>query len=154
MTVIDVHTHMLTLDWIELLKQHGGAYEVKPTKAGQNSIWKDGAPFMTLFPGMWDYDLRIQAMDKAKVDLAIISLTCPNCFFGDRATSLKAAQIVNDSLAEQGTARPATATGARGRAVRPGAGGVRRLAKGAAAELTDEKSAPVWSEIDALGLPV
>jgi len=75
MTVIDVHTHMLTLDWIELLKRHGGAYEVKPTKAGQNSIWKDGAPFMTLFPGMWDYDLRIKAMDKAKVDLAIISLT-------------------------------------------------------------------------------
>jgi hypothetical protein len=36
MTVIDVHTHMLTLDWIELLKQHGGAYDVKPTKAGQN----------------------------------------------------------------------------------------------------------------------
>ncbi len=105
MTVIDVHTHMLTLDWIELLKQHGGVYDVKPTKAGQNSIWKDGAPFMTLMPGMWDYDLRIKAMDKAKVDVAIVSLTCPNCFFGDRATSLKAAQIVNDSMAEQQRAR-------------------------------------------------
>ena len=92
MTVIDVHTHMLTLAWIELLKQHGGAYDVKPTKAGQNSIWKDGAPFMTLFPGMWDYYLRIKAMDKAKVDVAMVSLTCPNCFFGDRATSLKAAE--------------------------------------------------------------
>ena len=98
MSVIDVHTHMLTLDWIELLKQHGGVYDVKPTRAGQNSIWKDGAPFMTLFPGMWDYDLRIKAMDQAKVDLAIISLTCPNCFFGDRAVSLQAAteQIVRN----------------------------------------------------------
>ena len=35
MTVVDVHTHMLTLDWIELLKQHGGVYDVKPTKAGR-----------------------------------------------------------------------------------------------------------------------
>ena len=66
----------------------------------------DGAPFMTLLPGMWDYDLRIKAMDKAKVDVAIVSLTCPNCFFGGRATSLKAAQIVNDSMAEQQRARP------------------------------------------------
>ena len=95
MTVIDVHTHMLTLDWIELLKQHGGVYDVKPTKAGQNSIWQDGAPFMTLMPGMWDYDLRIKAMDKAKVDVAIVSLTCPNCFFGDRATSLTAARAAD-----------------------------------------------------------
>jgi len=63
MTVVDVHTHMLTLDWIDLLKQNGDVYDVKPTKAGQNSIWKDGAPFMTLMPGMWDYDLRIKAMD-------------------------------------------------------------------------------------------
>jgi hypothetical protein len=66
MTVIDVHTHMLTLDWIELLKRYGGVYDVKPTRAGQNSIWKDGAPFMTLMPGMWDYDLRIKAMDSRK----------------------------------------------------------------------------------------
>src|ERR1700754_4246558 len=107
MTVVDVHTHMLTLDWIDLLKTRGGGtYEVKDTKAGQNSIWKDGAPFVTLFPGMWDYDLRIKAMDDAKVDVAIVSLTCPNCFFGDRAISLKAAQIVNDSMAEQQRARP------------------------------------------------
>ena len=80
MTVVDVHTHMLTLDWIELLRERGGPrYEVKKTKAGQETIWMDGAPFMTLMPGMWDYDLRIKAMDEAKVDLAIVSLTCPNC---------------------------------------------------------------------------
>ena len=32
MTVIDIHTHMLTLDWIELLRAHGGGkYSVKKT---------------------------------------------------------------------------------------------------------------------------
>ena len=79
MTVIDVHTHMLTLNWIELLKQHGGVYDVKPTRARAEFDLEGRRPFMTLFPGMWDYDLRIKAMDKAKVDVAIISLTCPNC---------------------------------------------------------------------------
>src|SRR5256714_9995651 len=169
MTVVDVHTHMLTLDWIELLKTRGGGqYEVKKTRAGQNSIWKDGAPFMTLFPGMWDYELRIEAMDKAKVDVAIVSLTCPNCFFGDRATSLKAAQIVNDSMAEQSRARgdrirwlasipwqyADDATVELARCVKNGAVGVMQLANVVGDELTDEEFAPVWAEIDRLRLPV
>ena len=39
MTVVDVHTHMLTLDWIELLRTRGGErYEVKKTRAGQDTI--------------------------------------------------------------------------------------------------------------------
>jgi len=101
MTVIDVHTHMLTLEWIDRLRQYGGGrYEVKKTKAGQDSIFLDNVPFMTLMPGMWDYDLRIKAMDAAGVDVAIVSLTCPNVFWGDRTTSLAAAQQVNDSMAE------------------------------------------------------
>jgi aminocarboxymuconate-semialdehyde decarboxylase len=169
MTVVDVHTHMLTLDWIELLKTKGGGqYEVKKTKAGQESIWKEGAPFMTLFPGMWDYDLRIKAMDAAKVDLAIISLTCPNCFFGGRDVSLKAAQIVNDSMAEQSRARPDRirwfasipwqyaddAKTELARAVKNGAVGVMQLANIVGDDLTDAKYASVWAEIDRLALPV
>src|SRR5215510_7972417 len=86
MTVIDVHTHMLTLDWIELLRRHGGdTYEVKKTRVGgQEAVHLYGAPFMTLMPGMWDYELRIEAMDAAGVDIAIVSLTCPNVFWGGR----------------------------------------------------------------------
>ena len=58
MPVIDIHTHMLTLDWIELLRAHGGGkYSVKKTPANQDAIHLYDAPFMTLMPGMWDYDL-------------------------------------------------------------------------------------------------
>ena len=32
-----------------------------------------GAAFMTLMPGMFDYDLRIKAMDKAKVDVGYLT---------------------------------------------------------------------------------
>lgn len=82
MPVIDIHTHMLTLEWIELLRSHGGGkYSVKKTKANQDAVHLFDAPFMTLMPGMWDYDLRIKNMDKAKVDIAIVSLTCPNVFW-------------------------------------------------------------------------
>ncbi|HEY8268067.1 MAG TPA: hypothetical protein VIG34_05345, partial [Xanthobacteraceae bacterium] len=106
MPVIDVHTHMLSRDFLALLQEQGGHYKIAKTKAGQETIYNEGAPFMTLFPAMWDYDQRIKDMDKAGVDVAIVSLTSPNCYFGSRETSLKAARMVNDSMAAQQRARP------------------------------------------------
>jgi aminocarboxymuconate-semialdehyde decarboxylase len=169
MTVIDVHTHMLTLDWIELLRQHGGGkYSVKDTRAGQNAIHLYDAPFMTLMPGMWDYDLRIKAMDQAGVDIAIVSLTCPNVFWGEREVSLRAAQLVNDSMAEQQRARSdrirwfaslpwqfaEDATRELARAIANGAVGVMVLGSIDGEDLTNPRFAAVWKQIDKLGLPV
>lgn len=169
MTVIDVHTHMLTLDFLDLMRNaSGGKYEIKKTKAGQDTIFHDGAPFMTLFSGMWDYEERIQAMDTAKVDVAIVSLTSPNVYWGDRATSLQAARMVNDSMAEQQRAKPERirwfaslpwqfaedAVAELARATKNGAIGVMVLANIDGADLTDPRFAPVWQEIDRLALPV
>ena len=107
MAVIDVHTHMLTREYLAFLGEHGGPrYEIKPTRAGQESIFMYGAPFMTLMPEMWDYDARIRNMDAAGVDLAVVSLTCPNAYFGDEAVSVRAATMMNDSMEEQQRARP------------------------------------------------
>jgi aminocarboxymuconate-semialdehyde decarboxylase len=160
---------MLTLDWVEMLRRSGGdKYSVKNTRAGQNAIHLYDAPFMTLMPGMWDYDLRIAAMDKAGVDVAIVSLTCPNVFWGGREISLRAAQLVNDSMAEQQRARPDRirwfaslpwqfaddAMTELARATANGAVGVMVLGSIDGDDLTNPKFAPVWKEIDRLGLPV
>ena len=100
MTVIDVHTHMLDREWLRLLKDKGAPrYDVGPITADLEGIYHDGALFMTPMPGHFDYDLRIRDMDEGGVDLAIVSLTCPNVFWGDEAASLEAARIVNDSMA-------------------------------------------------------
>jgi aminocarboxymuconate-semialdehyde decarboxylase len=169
MTVIDVHTHMLTLDFLDLMRRASdGKYEIKKTRAGQDTIYHDGAPFMTLFSGMWDYEERIKAMDDARVDLAIVSLTSPNVYWGDRTTSLKAAQMVNDSMAAQRDARPGRigwlcslpwqfaddAKAELARCVGKGAVGVMVLANIDGHDLTDPGFAPVWAEIDRLALPV
>src|SRR3974390_1574227 len=163
MTVIDVHTHMLTLEWIDMLRRSGGGrYEVKKTKAGQDSVFLDGAPFMTLMPGMWDYGLRIKAMDEAGVDVAIVSLTFPNVFWGDRVTSRAAAKQVNDSMAEQQRAKPDRirwfcslpwqyaddATAELNRACAAGAVGVMVLGSIDGKDLIDPMFAPVWAAID------
>lgn len=169
MTVVDVHTHMLTLEFLDLLRRHGGAkYDVKKTRAGQESVHLHDVPFMTLFPGMWDYDLRIAAMDAAKVDVAIVSLTSPNVYWGSREVSLRAARMVNDSMAEQQRARSGRirwfaslpwqhADDARAelaRCVENGAVGVMVLANIDGRDLTEPAFAPVWAEIDRLGWPV
>ena len=169
MPVIDIHTHMLTLDWIELLRAHGGGkYSVKQTPANQDAVHLYDAPFMTLMPAMWDYDLRIKAMDKAGVDVAVVSLTCPNVFWGGREVSLHAARMVNDSMSEQQRAKPDRicwfaslpwqyaddAKAELARCIKNGAGGVMVLGSIDGKDLIDPQFAPVWAEIDRMGLPV
>ena len=169
MTVIDVHTHMLTEEYLGFLDKHGGPkYELKPTPAGQDSIYMHGVPFMTLMAEMWDYDARIRDMDKAGVDLAVVSLTCPNAFFGDESISIRAAQMVNDSMAEQQRARPDRIAWLASvpwqypdaalieleRAITAGAIGVMVIANIDGENLTDPAFAPVWQAIDDRSLPV
>jgi aminocarboxymuconate-semialdehyde decarboxylase len=169
MPVIDVHTHMLNREWLELLRRHGKPrYELRKSLDAAEGIFLDGAPFMTPQPGHFDYDLRIQAMDAAKVDLAILSLTCPNVYWGGEQVSLEAARVANDDMARAEKAHPGrirwmaslpweypqAAIAELKRCVEQGAVGVMVLANIAGRSLTDPLFAPVWQEIDRRALPV
>ncbi len=169
MTVIDIHTHMLSARWLDLLRRHGAPrYEVRPSPDAPYGIFLDGAPFMTPQPGHWDYRRRITEMDRARVDLAVISLTCPNVYFGGPEVSLGAARAVNDEMAEAQRAHPdrirylaslpweypELAIAELTRACDSGAVGVMALANVAGASLTDPRFAPIWTAIDARALPV
>jgi aminocarboxymuconate-semialdehyde decarboxylase len=169
MQVIDVHTHMLNKEWLELLRQHGKPrYEVRKSLDAPEGIMLDGAPFMTPMPGHFDWELRIAEMDKAKVDMAIVSLTCPNVYWGDAETSLAAAKIVNDDYAKAqrtwpGRIRwmcslpwqhPQAAVEELKRAHANGAVGVMVLANINEVSLTDERFASIWQAIDERALPV
>lgn len=104
--VIDVHTHMLTQAWLDMVAEYGGTkldYRINPA-TGKKCIYKGGAPFMTPNTAMSDYDLRIKKMDETGVDVAIVSLTCPNVYFGDDQVSLAMARSVNDDMAAARTA--------------------------------------------------
>jgi aminocarboxymuconate-semialdehyde decarboxylase len=132
------------------------------------AIHLDGAPFMTPVPAMFDYDLRIRTMNDVGVDVCIVSLTCPNCYWGGPEVSLEAARIMNDDMAAARTAHPDRlrwfaslpwqypdrALPELERAVAAGASGVMVLANIDGRPLTDDAFAPIWSAIDAKGLPV
>ncbi len=167
--VIDVHTHMLSQAYLDLLRQHGGPkYTFRTLPGGGEVIDADGAPFFTLLPEMFDFPGRIRAMDEARVDVAVVSLTSPNAYLGEPGISLTAARLMNDAFAEAQAAYPdrirwyaslpwqfpdlAVAELARARAA--GAIGVMVIANIDEASLTDPLFAPVWAAIDAAALPV
>jgi aminocarboxymuconate-semialdehyde decarboxylase len=169
MPVIDIHTHMMSERWLALLREHGGpGYTIGPGKGGDNVIHENGAPFLVMTPGMLDYAARLAAMDAARVDLAVISLTCPSVFWGDAEVSRQAARAINDDMraaqsAYPGRIRylatlpwqyPALAVAELGHACGNGAVGVMVLANIRGRPLTDAHFEPIWRAIDSLGLPV
>jgi len=169
MTVIDVHTHMLTREYLDLLTRYGAPkYRRSISETGVESISSDGAPFFTLTEPMWDAALRMRDMDRAGVDMGILSLTCPNAYFGTAETSQRAARIVNDAMAELETAHPdrfrwlaslpwqheALALAELERSLESGAVGVMVIATIDGRQLTDPAFSPIWEAIDRHALPV
>ena len=167
--VVDVHTHMLNQQWMALLGRHGAPrYELRTVKGGQKAIHLDGAPFMTPNPPMFDYELRIANMTKAGVDIAIVSLTCPNVFWGSAEVSLQAARLMNDDMASAQQAWPERirwfaslpwqhaelAVQELKRSLDAGAVGVMVLANIDGKALTDPAFAAIWKAIDERKLPV
>jgi aminocarboxymuconate-semialdehyde decarboxylase len=107
-------------------------------------------------------------MDRFGIDVSIVSLTCPNVYWGDEATSTLAAQVSNDSM-QAAQARwperirwftslpweyPQAAIRELERTCANGAVGVMVLGNIAGRSLTDPLFAPVWEAIDARALPV
>ncbi len=167
--VIDVHTHMLSHEYVELLSRHGGpTYEIKEVRGGLKAIHLDGSPFMTPVPAMFDWELRIANMNKARVDIAVTSLTCPNVYWGSGEVSLRAARVMNDEMARAQTAWPDRirwfaslpwqhadlALSELSRSCDEGAVGVMVLANIGGKPLTDQSFEAIWREIDRRGLPV
>ena len=168
MPVIDVHTHMFTPKWLELLKAEGGQYNIQTRPDGQQEVFRGNTPVVIPQKGHFDYDLRIKHMDAAGIDISIVSLTCPNVYWGTEEISCRAARESNDTMAQAQSTYPdrirwftslpweypARAIEELDRTCRNGASGVMVLANISGRSLTDPMFAPIWAEIDKRGLPV
>lgn len=167
--VIDVHSHMLCQEWLDILRAHGAPrITMGRAASGKEWIYSDGVQFMLPIPAMFDYEHRFAAMDQAGVAMAILSLTGPNVYWGDEHASTAAARAINDSFARAQHDHPkrirwmaslpfeypASAVGELARAADRGAVGVMVLSNIGGKPLTDPLFAPVWAEIDRRGLPV
>ncbi len=168
MTIIDVHTHMFTEKWLELLKTRGGEFNLQTRPDGKMEIFRGKTPVVIPQLGHFDYELRIREMDRFGIDMSVVSLTCPNVYWGDEATSTLAARESNDAM-QAAQARwpdrlrwftslpweyPQSAIQELERSLANGAVGVMVLGNIAGKSLTDPLFEPVWQAIDAHALPV
>ena len=135
---------------------------------GREEIFRGPTPVVFPQPGHFDYDLRIRTMDASGIDVSIVSLTCPNVYWGKEEVSTAAARESNDSMAEAQIAYPGRirwftslpweypprAVEELARSCDRGASGVMVLANVAGRSLTEDAFAPIWTEIDRRALPV
>jgi aminocarboxymuconate-semialdehyde decarboxylase len=168
MPIIDVHTHMFTRRWLELLRAHGAPYNVQVRLDGREEIFRGATPVVFPQPGHFDYDLRIAAMDAAGIDVSVVSLTCPNVYWGGEDISSDAARDSNATMAEAQRVHrdrirwfaslpweyPTRAVEELRRSCDDGAVGVMVIANVAGRSLTEPAFEPIWAEIDRRALPV
>ena len=166
MACIDVHTHMMNSAWVESIGKNKNYGSI--TVSGKPMIALAGRPYMPIEPEMLDYQRRIDDMDAAGVDLAIISLTTPSVYWANASEATRLSQIVNKEMADQQRAFPdrirflATlpwqypdeAKRQLSNAVELGAVGVFVGSNIEGTALTHDSFAPIWSEINRQSLPV
>jgi aminocarboxymuconate-semialdehyde decarboxylase len=168
MPIIDVHTHMFTQRWLDLLRASGSPYRIVVRPDGREEVFRGPTPVVFPQPGHFDYGLRLAHMDASGIDLSIVSLTCPHVFWGGEEISTSAARESNDTMAEAQRAYPGRirwlaalpweyprrAVEELARSCDAGAAGVMVIANVAGRSLTEDAFAPIWAEIDRRRLPV
>lgn len=168
MAIVDVHTHMFTRRWLDLLRASGRPYHVVVRPDGRDEIYRGETPVVFPQPGHFDYDIRLREMDGAGIDLSIVSLTCPNVYWGGEDVSVEAARESNDSMAEAQRTHPdrirwftslpwqhpQRAVEELRRTADLGAAGVMVIANIAGRSLTEPAFEPIWAEIDRRAMPV
>ena len=169
MPTIDIHTHMFGDGWLDMIKQHGApAYTIEDMPDNRNYLIEYGTPACALEVQAFDYDKRVEMMDRDGVDISIVSLTSPNVHFGGEAVSVATARLANDEMAAGQTAHPDrirwfaslpweypdAALAELERCVGLGAVGVMCIAHIGERHLIDPLFAPVWQELDRQAFPV
>lgn len=101
MSLIDVHNHILSKMYADLLAEHGRhRYHLKTDVEGRTVVMRRGARFMTFTEPMFDPQIRLRAMDEVGVAMQLLSYTCPNCYWADGKVAEEVARVMNDHVAE------------------------------------------------------
>lgn len=102
----DIHTHHYTPGFFEAVRSSGGDFSFGTDPTGRTIITHRGSRFFGVQPPMTDVGRRLEAMDKAGIDVAVISLSTPNVFFTTGERQAFVARMMNDAYAETRAAHP------------------------------------------------
>ena len=101
MSLIDVHNHILSTAYTDLLTEHGKhMYSLQQDSEGRTIVMRKGARFMTFTEPMFNPEIRLPAMEEVGVEIQLLSYTCPNCYWAKPDVAEKVARVMNDHMAE------------------------------------------------------
>jgi aminocarboxymuconate-semialdehyde decarboxylase len=105
---IDVHSHVLPRELIELIRKNPRDYQMRVEGTGDAEKFvrddKHGTPIYAEF---FDADAKVEGMDRKGIDISVISVTPVVFFYWLLADAgLAACRVMNDGIARMAAARP------------------------------------------------
>ena len=100
MAKFDLHTHFYTEQFFQTIRDLPSEFSFGKSPSGQTIITYRGARFFGVTPAMTDVQQRLEDMDRAGIDVEVVSLSTPNVFFADAEHQPAVARMINDSYAE------------------------------------------------------
>jgi aminocarboxymuconate-semialdehyde decarboxylase len=97
---LDLHTHFYTNAFFQTIRDLPSEFSFSTSSTGQTIITHRGARFFGVTPAMTDVSARIEDMDRAGIDIEVVSLSTPNVFFADAKHQPQVAAMINDSYAD------------------------------------------------------
>jgi aminocarboxymuconate-semialdehyde decarboxylase len=98
--IIDVHAHYVPRSFLEAIEKEGAPYGASLRRdGGDPTILVAGRPYGPITRHYYETKPRLMDMDKARVDMQVLSLNPPMVYWADPALAGRLARLYNDELA-------------------------------------------------------
>ncbi|HSB71834.1 MAG TPA: amidohydrolase family protein [Candidatus Methylomirabilis sp.] len=105
--IIDLHAHYVPRSFLEAIEKEGGPYGASLRREGKDpTILVGGRPYGPITRHYYETRPRMADMDKAGVDMQVLSLNPPMVYWADGDLGTRLAQLYNDELAATVAGRP------------------------------------------------
>ena len=99
MISIDFHNHFFPPAYLEVLEDGSSTFKITMDEAG-NPVLHSPGDYNILVPGHRDIAFRQEVLDRAGIDMQVITFTAPGTSIETPDRAVKLSRIVNDGLAE------------------------------------------------------
>jgi aminocarboxymuconate-semialdehyde decarboxylase len=105
---IDVHSHVLPRELIELIRKQPRDYLMRVEGVGeQEKFVRDDQHGTPIYAEFFDADTKVEGMDRKGIDISLLSVTPVVFFYWLSADAgLAACRVMNDGIARMAAARP------------------------------------------------
>jgi aminocarboxymuconate-semialdehyde decarboxylase len=98
--IIDSHAHYVPQSFLEAIEKEGAPYGASLRRDGRDpTILVAGRPYGPITRHYYETKPRLADMDRAGVDMQILSLNPPMVYWADAALGVRLARLYNDELA-------------------------------------------------------